>query len=287
MIPPSLSRYLWLALLLSVAHLAWADITSNLTLWYRFDDGSGTSPVDSSGNGRTGTMVGTPLPTWLASGSCKIGGCLTFAGTTDPSAVTLGANVVTALLTTTAGTMAAWVNPHGAAPDGTTVFALPKVMGDNAKYLSITRGTINGLNDSIWMYNWDTDEDRIGVPYTIDTWVHVVWVHGGGMLTAYKNGVLASPVVSTCANANPCASGTTGGGTLLEIGLRDAGSVRADIDEVRMYNRALTATDVQELFAYDGVVFGNRWRMMKWMTILTTVYAWLWPGGVRFASTPR
>jgi hypothetical protein len=38
-----------------------ADITSNRELWWKFDDGTGTSALDSSGNGRTGTLIATPL----------------------------------------------------------------------------------------------------------------------------------------------------------------------------------------------------------------------------------
>jgi hypothetical protein len=41
----------------NVAH---ADLTSNLFGWWKFDDGSGTSAPDSSGNSNTGTLVNSP-----------------------------------------------------------------------------------------------------------------------------------------------------------------------------------------------------------------------------------
>ena len=38
---------------------------ANPTGWWKFDDGTGTSAVDSSGNSNTGTLQGaTDLPTW-------------------------------------------------------------------------------------------------------------------------------------------------------------------------------------------------------------------------------
>jgi hypothetical protein len=104
------------------------------------------------------------------------------------------------------------------------------------------------------------------VTYTNDTWVHLVWVHGGGNLTAYKNGVIFGSAT---------ASGNTGGGGNTAIGYQGSNSVNSDIDEVRVYNRALTALDVAALYQY-GIAGGNRWRMMhRWREHLER---WLWAG---------
>jgi hypothetical protein len=40
--------------------------TNGLVGWWKFDDGSGTSAVDSSGNGNTGTLVNSPA--WTTAG---------------------------------------------------------------------------------------------------------------------------------------------------------------------------------------------------------------------------
>ncbi len=60
--------------------------------------------------------------------------------------------------------------------------------------MSTTTSPVSG-NDRIWAYNWDSGDRRVGVTYTPNTWVHIVWVHTGGVLYAYKNGVLG-PVFS-------------------------------------------------------------------------------------------
>jgi len=61
--------------------------------------------------------------------------------------------------------------------------------------LSLSRGDIGG-NDRIWAYNWDGNEDRVGVAYSVDTWQHFAWVHGSGNLTLYKDGASAGSVAS-------------------------------------------------------------------------------------------
>ena len=53
------------------------NTTNGLVGWWKLDDGSGTSAMDSSGNGNTGTLNNSP--TWTTSG--MNGGALTFNGT--------------------------------------------------------------------------------------------------------------------------------------------------------------------------------------------------------------
>lgn len=52
--------------------------TTNLVGWWELTDGSGTSAADSSGNGDTGTLDGSP--TWATTGPYN-GGGVTFNGT--------------------------------------------------------------------------------------------------------------------------------------------------------------------------------------------------------------
>ena len=79
---------------------------SGLSAAYGFNAGSGTTAVDASGNGHTGTISGA---TWTAAG--KFGGALSFDGTNDWVTVADAA----ALDLTTGMTLMAWVYPtaHG------------------------------------------------------------------------------------------------------------------------------------------------------------------------------
>jgi hypothetical protein len=253
------------------------DITTGLTLWYKFDETSGTVVADSSGNGRNADASGTV--TWLSGSACKVVGCLGFGATRTTGVQPQTAVLLSStLMTLAAGTMAAWVNPHGPPPDHASLLsALPEVIGDNTQYAGIHRGTIAGANDAFRFYHWDVNADVLLVTYTVDTWVHLAYVYGGGNLIAYKDGVQFATM----------ASGSTGGAANMLIGFGGPSVLNADIDEIRTYTRALSATDITTLYQYGLATLGNRWRMMQRSTLLKTVAAWLWPEGRRFVRTSR
>jgi Concanavalin A-like lectin/glucanases superfamily len=266
-------------LLLFVLLAPWAqaqDITTSLTLYYKFDDASG-APQDSSGNARHGTLSGTA--TRLSGGSCKLDGCFGFSAA-NSTLVTQAADAITTLMTTTNGTFAAWVNPHGTSADRPNAWTLPAVFHDSGGAVGISRGTVSGANDSFWAWNWGSAFHVTGTSYTLNQWVHLVWVHSASTtLTLYKNGVSAA----TVATAATGSSGTT----LIGQGYAALGFLDADLDELRFYNRALTAGDVQALFTFGQATLGNRWRMMQRTKMRETIAAWLWPGGRRVAHTSR
>src|SRR5262249_7954581 len=73
--------------------------------WWKFDEGSGTTSADASGNSNTASLVGGP--TWTAG---RVGpGSLTFNGTTQSLAAS-GAGTL-ANLYTTGLTGMAWIKP--------------------------------------------------------------------------------------------------------------------------------------------------------------------------------
>jgi hypothetical protein len=55
-----------------------ASFTSNLVAYWKFDEGTGTTTADSSGNGNTGILTNGPL--WTAG---RIGNALYFDGIDD------------------------------------------------------------------------------------------------------------------------------------------------------------------------------------------------------------
>jgi len=92
------------------------EIGSDMSLWrsvnglvgyWKFDDGSGTNAVDSSGNNYTlGASGGTP--TWLTSANCKLNGCVSLASSTSQN---FSATNLTALNFGTGDfSLLAWVN---------------------------------------------------------------------------------------------------------------------------------------------------------------------------------
>src|SRR3989338_7873803 len=67
------------------SQLAQIAPTSNLVAHYTFDEGSGTTAGDSSGNGNTGTLTPTTGgPTWVTGADVKVGsGAISFDGVND------------------------------------------------------------------------------------------------------------------------------------------------------------------------------------------------------------
>jgi hypothetical protein len=157
------------------------------------------------------------------------------------------------------GVVTVTVRPPGADPgfslkfDGVSdVVTLPSspltcdaIFGDRARWWGITRGPYNG-QDRIWVWNWDNNLDAVGIPYTPGQWVHIALVHTGGVLYAYKNGVLVGSVVSgTTGQPYPPAS------PILHIGgIINAPSTNwtfeGEIDEVRIWSVARTAQQLVE-----------------------------------------
>lgn len=111
-----------LILLFSLPGFVWAqDITTGLVGHWKFDEGSGTTAADSSGNNNTGTLINGPTWTLAPSngGDGKIGGAVSFDGITQY--VNSGSNTI--LDNLPALSFSAWINPSTATygPQGTVV----------------------------------------------------------------------------------------------------------------------------------------------------------------------
>ena len=102
----------------------------------------------------------------------------------------------------TTGSMMLWYQPTGTPnwSNTTECFEGERTLGDFAlvdgSYAGIYRhGNLNG-NDRLCAYHWDGTEDRVEAAYTTNAWTHLAWVHSGGSLTFYKDG-LSQGVVSS------------------------------------------------------------------------------------------
>ncbi len=144
-----------------------------------------------------------------------------------------------------------WVKPEGVA---VTCFMgdpgqCDTIFGDRPVWWGISRGIING-QDRIWVWNNSVGDvtayDKIGVPYTNGEWLQIALVHTGGMWSVYKNGEL----VDTIASGTTDQPGPLEADPVLHIGAviksaDDNWSFEGQIDEVRIYNSALTQTDIR------------------------------------------
>jgi hypothetical protein len=203
-----------------------ATVTNGLVAAYSFNAGSGTTVADASGNGNTGTITGA---TWSAAG--KYGNALSFNGTNNFVTV----NESASLDLTGAMTLEAWVNPS--ALGSTWRCVLLKEQSGGLIYALYANTDTNRPSGHVYISSeFDT---RGTAALATNTWTHLAVTYDGTTLRMFVNGVEASNKV-------------VGGNIKTSTGaLRIGGnSVWGEyfsglIDEVRVYNRALTAAQIQ------------------------------------------
>jgi hypothetical protein len=209
------------------------DITSGLVAYYKFDESSGSSAADSSGNGYTATLQG--------------GG--TFSAGIQGNALTLSGSSQYASLPTgvvggfTAYSVAAWVNPS-ALPNFSRIFDFGS---GTTSYMFLTPNSGTALRFAITTGGAGREQQINATPLTTGSWQHVVVTLGAGTGTLYVNGAVVAR--STRVSLTPSSLGTT---TQLWIGRSEFTTdpyYNGQFDNFRIYSRALAAADVAALYA--------------------------------------
>ena len=219
----------------SFTTLPYIPITDpNLVGWWKFDEGSGVHPLDGSGHGNHGTLIGDPQ--WIIGID---GDALEFDGVNDWVEVPHD----TTLTVDNEVTVMAWINAERHSGPGEEEW----------------QGIISKSNDprsySFYTYQPGTlhfgtagvgSTSSIQVP--LNEWVHVCAMVIGGQHQYYINGEDA---------------GTGGSGIVLPgstdtsnvfIGRTQEGLTRCFlgmIDDARIYNKALTQEEVQQVMRGD------------------------------------
>jgi hypothetical protein len=193
---------------------------------FSFNEGAGTTVADASGTGNNGTISGA---TWSAQG--RFGSALSFNGTsgwvTVPDSATLDL--------TTRFTIEAWVNP--ASVTGWRTVALKEA----STRLAYGLYSVNGSSrPSGWAQVGNSDYFVNGTAaLAANTWTHLASTYDGTTLRMFVNGTQ----VATAAGPSSLAVST---GPLRIGGNAIWGEYFSGrIDEVRVYNRALTAAEIQ------------------------------------------
>jgi fibronectin type 3 domain-containing protein len=202
---------------------------------HKFDETTGTSAADATGNGWTGTLVNAPI--WSVGRS---NACVDLDGINDH--VTLPTGVVNGLTNTT---ISFWANLDSVSSwqrcfdfgTGTTtnMFLTPRNAANGNIRFAITTGGGNG-------------EQRIDgnaqLPAT--GWHHVTVTLNGATGTLYVDGVQVGQ--NTAMTLTPSSLGAT---TLNYLGRSQYSDpyLAGRIDDFRVYARALTASEVASLMA--------------------------------------
>lgn len=156
-----------------------ASTSSGLVAAYSFNEGSGATTADRSGNGQTGTLSGSA---WTASG--RYGSALSFNGTNSWVTVN-GSNL---LDLTTAMTLEAWIYPTTAMSGWRTTVTKEGVSPVSAYYLyanSDTNQPANGVTIAGTEYALKT-----GSTPALNAWTHLAATYDGAMQRLYINGTL-------------------------------------------------------------------------------------------------
>lgn len=219
-----------------------STLSTGLTGYWTFDGKDMIQNVaDVSGNGRHGSLESFTSTT-TAPG--KVGQALNFSGAAGgPYVSTVG---VTNLMSSATGTISVWLRPTGGTANfngDTTVYNARPAISCSCIFGSfgISRGNkVDTGEDKIWV--WKYSNALIGIPYVTGEWAHITLVHANGTLYAYKNGdLVGSAAAGNFSSFN---------GFLYIGGIWSGASSRwrGDLDEVRTYNRDLSASEIKQLY---------------------------------------
>ena len=198
---------------------------SALVAAYGFDEGTGTTLTDASGNGNNGTITNA---TWAPSG--KYGKALQFNGTSARVTIPDAAS----LHLTTGMTLEAWVNPSTVNANWRDVI----YKGDDNFYLSAT--STNASRPDAGLIAGGTYADAFGTSaLKANTWSFLTETYDGSTLRLYVNGAQVASTAHTGSIATSTNPLQIGGDSI--YGQFFAGL----IDNVRVYNTALSAAQIQ------------------------------------------
>jgi len=227
---------------------------ADLIGWWRFDEGSGTTAYDSSGNGNDGTLIGNPQ--WVAG---KIGGALEFNGIDSIIDIPYSQNMTPSEGTT----MSAWVFP--------TDTSRSCIVGQFEGYgMALFTGL--QLKSVIWGSDWVLSD----VTIPVQEWSHIAmtWDVTNNERMIFLNGEL---VGQRGDSAVPEVQNNFGIG--LWIGWPDAwgdDSFMGIIDDVQVHNIVLTLEEIGiimkgEDYPYalgpkptDGALIEDTWVNLTW-----------------------
>ncbi len=199
--------------------------TPGLVAAYAFDEGSGTTVTDASGNGNNGTITNA---TWSTSG--KYGDALKFNGTNALVTIPNSAS----LQLSGGMTLEAWVDPSTVSAAWRDVI----YKANDNFYLEAT--STNGSKPDAGIIAGGSYGDAFGTAkLTANTWSFLTETYDGSTLRLYVNGTQVASTAHTGAIATSTNPLQIGGDSL--YGQNFAGL----IDNVRIYNVALTAAQIQ------------------------------------------
>ena len=230
--PTRICRLISLMLLTNIALFAQDWVTNGLVAYYPFN----ANAQDESGHRRHGVVLGAQLDTDRFGRTNSA-----YAFDDLISGILIGETPVTNQLT-----ISAWIFKPG---DSATHDQIVCVAGNKGVYLNLSPTSNPALLNHIdFGANYDSNDRYFSPgPVPLSNWVQIVATYDGQALALYQDGLFVG-------QANR--SGTFGTGKMW-IGRDDNGGpidvFRGLIDDVRIYNRALSSNEVFALHSMESI----------------------------------
>jgi hypothetical protein len=200
-----------------------------LVAYYMFDSNAN----DSSGNGKTATLNGSP--TYVAG---RTGNAVSLSGSSQyvslPSGIVSGLNDFTISTWVKITTLSTWSRIFDFGTGTTVNMFLTPQSGNGVRFAITTNGS--------------GSEQRINgtAALATGTWVHVAVTLSGNTGTLYVNGAVVG--TNTSMTLKPSSLGTTGNNWIGRSQYSDP-YLNGQIDNFRIYNRALSASEISSLYS--------------------------------------
>ncbi len=252
-------KLIYLISFVFVLGLAAGIANAELVGYWKFDEGSGNTAYDLSNYTNDGTINGDPK--WV---SGKIGAALEFDGSddyvdcgNDPS-LNINDRITVAAWVKTTSTAHGYFVSKGTAWDETGHYAI----GQEYNVPMTFQFEIAGSGGTI--------ELDSNVAVNDDEWHYIVGTYDDTVVRVYIDGVEEN----NATGSNRLTDSAVGG---LTIGQRGGNIISGTIDEVRIYNRALTESEIlaamegSEGYPYalgpnpaDGAYYEDTWANLSW-----------------------
>ncbi len=210
--------------------------SSGLMGYWPFDEGSGTTAYNSSGNNNNGSWSGA-TPYYTA--SAKVGAYAgNFNGSNDIVTLPTGSTQ----LETPSITVSAWINFTAATSSNYDIFQKKRPYGNYRGYelyINLSNQAQFDIgNGSAYITGPSSSVSK-------NTWTFIVGSYDGNNINIYVNGTLKSTVAN---NTGISYSGGSSPGTYIGTDSGNANYFTGFMDDVRIYNRALSAAEVQAIY---------------------------------------
>jgi hypothetical protein len=212
--------------------------TAGPVAMWKLDETSGTTAADSSGNALKGTLGNYSASGWTAG---KIGGALNFNGVSN--IVTVGSPA--ALTNLARYTVAAWIKPRSLGELKLGRIVNKRSAAGWALFLNTDGSAFFRQTFSTTEGAWSTPANSVA----LGAWLHVAVAYDSSSSANRPVFYINGKLVTTTVRAAPAGSRSSDAASLLTIGNTSTLERTFDgaIDDVRIYNRILTATEIGTL----------------------------------------